>query len=113
MFTNDTPDDFVKAPIQKMVADTQKNSTTGPIIGSFIVILLIITGGIYFWGSLITSKKVQIQEKQTQSTQTETAEIEKTAKQSNSDDVPAIEADIESTDIDSVDSNFDDIEKEF
>ncbi len=111
--SNNEDEGFVRAPIQKMVEDTQKDSTVGPLIGSVIVILVIIIGGLYFWGTLISSKKVQLESEQKQADQIEAQQIEDAAKQSGSDDVNSIDADIRSTDIDSLDSGVNDIDKEF
>jgi len=35
----------------------QKDSGVGPIIGSIIIIILIILGGLYFWGYEINKQK--------------------------------------------------------
>jgi hypothetical protein len=100
-------------PIQDLVESTQKNGTVGPIVGSIIVILLIIIGGLYYMGSMILSKKAQIEERKSLEEQTITIQVEETVKQSDSDDVQSIEADLGSTNIDSLDQRLSDIEKEF
>lgn len=37
----------------------KKDSSVGPIIGSVIIIILIILGGLYFWGYVINEQKVE------------------------------------------------------
>lgn len=103
----------INAPIKNMVEKTKQDSTIGPMIGSIIIILLIVVGGLYFLGSLISTKKAEIQVKKVQEEQSDTNLIEQTAKQSTSDKVPAIEADLKATNIDSVDKGLTDIDKEF
>jgi uncharacterized protein HemX len=105
--------DVINTPIQNMVADTQKDSTVGPMIGSIVIILIVIIGGLYFWGSLITEKKSEIQTEDALQEQSETLEVEQTAKQSASDDTSSIEADLEATNVDSLDSGIEDIDSEF
>lgn len=46
----------------------QKDSGIGPIIGSIIIIILIILGGLYFWGYVIDKQKPDLPEKQNGST---------------------------------------------
>lgn len=105
--------DVINTPIQNMVADTQKDSTVGPLIGSIVIILIVIVGGLYFWGALVTSKKSEIENQEILQEQTNTVEIEQAAKQSSSDEVDSIEADLQATNIDELDSGIADIEKEF
>ena len=103
----------INTPIQSMVEGAQKDGTTGPLIGSIIIILIIIIGGLYFFSSLISAKKVQVQTEQVLEEQNKTLQIEQTAKQSESDNVSSIEADLNATNIDTVDKDLSDIEKEF
>ena len=103
----------INTPIQNLVESSKKDSTVGPMIGSIIVICIIIVGGLYFLGSLISNKKNEIQIEQSAEQQQEILKVEETAKQSNSDDVQSIEADLKATNIDNLDTGLTDIEKEF
>ncbi len=103
----------INTPIQSMVEDAQKDGTAGPLIGSIIVILIILIGGLYFFGSLVSAKKAQVETEQALEEQNEILQVEQTAKQSKSDDVTSIEADLNATNIDTVDKDLSDIEKEF
>lgn len=107
-------DEKIRTPIQDLVSSTQQNSTVGPLVGSIIIIALIIVGGLYFFGSLIQAQKNQIEVEQTLEEQNEAREVEQTVIQSDSDDVTAIEADLQATNIDQLDQNLtSEIEKEF
>lgn len=104
----------IKTPIQDMVSSTQQDGTIGPMIGSIVIIFIIIVGGLYFFGSLITAKKTQVETEQALEAQNEAVQIEETAKQSKSDDVPSIEADLQATNIDDLDKNLtSELDKEF
>ena len=109
MSENKNSSDKIRTPIQDMVASTQENSTTGPLIGSIVIIVLIIIGGLYYLGNIILIKKNQIKDNEIFEEQTNKKEIEETVKQSSTDDIPSIEQDIISTDIDSVDSELKEI----
>lgn len=103
----------ISTPIQDMINDAQKDSTTGPLIGSIIIIVILIIGGLYFLGSLIRQREVQIKEKETFETMQNETLLEQTVQQSGSDDLKTIEADLEATNFDVLDSAIEDIEKEF
>lgn len=87
--------DGVNTPIQNMLASTQKDSTMGPLIGSIIIILIVIIGGLYFLGSLVLNKKNKINSLQEESS---ILEIKETVKQSTSTDLDILEADLKAID---------------
>lgn len=60
MDSNDNQTKY-NTPIQNMVDGTRRDSTAGPLIGSIIIILIILVGGLYFWGSVIVDRKSQIE----------------------------------------------------
>lgn len=74
----------------------KKEGSVGPIIGSVIIILLIIMGGLYFWGSIIQR-------------QNENAARQR---QMRTEDLSGIEKDLNETNIDTLDSEMDSIEAE-
>ncbi len=51
----------INTPIQNMVDDSKKDGKMGPLIGSIIIIIIFIIGGLYFWGSIVTRKQAEIQ----------------------------------------------------
>jgi flagellar biogenesis protein FliO len=102
-------DNKISTPIQNLVESTQQNSSVGPLVGSVIIILVIILGGLYFLSSLISTKKAEIQTEQELEEQSETILIEETVKQSSSDDVADIETDLEATNVNTVDPKVDEL----
>lgn len=107
----DEQQDIVNTPIQNMVADTQKDSTVGPLIGSIVIILIVIVGGLYFWGALITNKKAEIRNTDLLEEQADALEIEQAAQQSTSTDIGSIEADLNATNVDGLDGDISDIDQ--
>jgi hypothetical protein len=76
------------------INDGANGGSTGPIIGIIVILAIIILGGLYFWGQR-AGETVIINE----SPEPLNAENER-------DDTSAIEADLESTDVDSVDADL-------
>lgn len=74
----------------------RKEGSVGPIIGSVIIILLIIMGGLYFWGSVIQKQRAE-------------AELRK---QARVEDISVIEKDLNETNIDALDADLMSIEAE-
>ena len=101
------------APIQKMMEDAKKDGTVGPLIGSIVIILILIVGGLFFWGSIISQKKDQIELTATEQEQVQQTVVEDITKQSSSDDTASIEADLKATNVDSLDAGLDDIDREY
>jgi predicted histidine transporter YuiF (NhaC family) len=103
----------INTPIQDMVSKATTDSTVGPMIASIVIIIIMIVGGLYFFGTLISYKKEQIKAEQFIENQQESTQVEQAAKQSPSDDVTSIETDIKATNIDDLDKGLDQIDKEF
>ncbi len=100
----------INTPIKDLVESTQKDSTVGPMVGSVIVILLMIIGGLYFLGTVINIRKEEIKTEQIVEEQDKTRQVEDTVKQSKSDAVLDIESDIKSTNIDDLDRDLNQIQ---
>lgn len=92
----------------------------GPILFLLIVLLLAILGGMYHWFVVLKKNVPDIttslrptaaQNKEPEST-TARAQTEAYGVVSTSDEVPAIEADVEGTNLDSIDSELDAIDNE-
>lgn len=96
----------INTPIQDLVQGTQKDGTVGPLVGSIVIILLMIIGGLYFLETAIETRKQEIQTEQSIEEQDKVKQVEDTVKQSPSDDVIDIEADIKSTNIDDLDKEL-------
>ncbi len=84
-----------------------KEGSVGPIIGSIIVIILIILGGIYFLTAIQTSSEIpnQPQESEQQS-------VIDLADQEIDQEVSQIEAEVENLDFDEIDKELEQIEAE-
>ena len=88
----------------------------GPILGVLILILALTLGGLFLWGSMLAEKEAPIlppivnNEPETPRAQADAQIFETT---SPSDDLGAIEADIESTNLDLLDQDMQAIDSEF
>ena len=71
--------------------DKSNSGGMGPLIGSILVIIILIVGAIYFWGSKITPKDI---------------EPEPAAALSSSDSYDSLEADLRNTQTIDIDTNF-------
>lgn len=74
----------------------RKEGSVGPIIGSVIIILLIIMGGLYFLGSVIKKQQAEAEYR----------------KQNSAQDISVIEKDLNETNIDALDDDLMSIEAE-
>jgi hypothetical protein len=95
---------------QEATQNTQQGGTSeenafGPLIGVAIIIIVLIAGGIYFWSTTIDQEESP--------TVQSTIEADKIVSQLNSqgtsDEIADIEADLNITDLDNLDSELDDL----
>lgn len=92
----------------------------GPILVLLVILLLAILGGMYRWFVLLDNDVPSIsaglrpnaQENNEPESNSAEARAEAMGVVSNSNEIPAIEADIDSTDLDSLESELDSIEAE-
>jgi len=82
----------------------------GPMIGIIIIIALLALGGLYFYGMQLMQSDTQMED--TQTTEESDAITTQLQMQSSSDEVDAIEADLEATSIESLDSGAEEFEGE-
>lgn len=81
--------------------ENKNEGSLGPIVGTIIILLVIILGGLYFWGE--RAKRLNtVDDSSAQSA----GDIQNITTQSSSDATADIEADLKATDIDSVDANL-------
>lgn len=99
--TNMTP------PPTMMQGGNEPERKYGPLIGIIIIITLLVVGGFYLWGSQIAERANVETTEEVQDEMTETLR-----EQSTSDEVNAIEGDLEATSIESIDAELGDIESE-
>jgi len=84
------------APMQPIQPVNEK--AVGPAIGVIIIILVLILGGLYFWGERM-NKGSEIPNPQVENSVTPDAQTQNLQQQSSSDDVNAIDADLTATDV--------------
>ncbi len=90
------------------------------ILGTLIVLLLLVLGGLYYWHSIITQAPIVTSvsgrptEEQNQEPESETARAQEQALEvmSTSDELYAIEADIEGTNLETLESELNAIDAE-
>ena len=94
----------------------EHHSYIAPILGVLLVILVLILVGLYLWGAALTNEPVVIEPRVIENNEPETPRAEADAQiletVSPSDSLEAIEIDIESTNLDSLDAELDEIERE-
>lgn len=88
--------------------EPKKEGRVGAIIGSIIIILIIIVGGIYFFNSV--SDRMNKAGEVAPAVDSATLELQV---QSDSNEVDSIEVDLQNTDLDGLDKELEDIDKEF
>jgi len=80
---------------------TPDQETKGPLVGIVIIIILLIIGGVYLWQSRTTPEAIP-------QTSTSTDQIvNQLGRQSTSTDLADIEADVNATNLDSLDAGLD------
>lgn len=92
------------------------HSHVGPILGILVMVLVIILGGLYLWGGMLAEKEPVEQPlivNNEPETTRATADAEILETLSPSDELEAIEADLTSTNLDSLDTDIPAIDAEF
>lgn len=93
----------------------------GPVILLLVVLLIAILGGMYYWFMMLETNEVPMEETITRPSAEENNEPESTTAEaqadamtvmSSSDEINAIEADLETTDLNSLDTEMQAIENE-
>lgn len=94
------------------------HSHVGPILGVLIVVLIIILGGLYLWGSMLNETETQVQTVQrvipNNEPETPRAEADRQIMDttSSSNELDAIYADLESTNLSDLDGELNQIDAE-
>lgn len=91
----------------------KKSQSVGPVIGISIIVLVLLVGGLYFWGE--QAKKQERQETEQKAREIENAPDSKTDRlntQSSSDAASSIEADLSATDLNNLDEGTSEAEGE-
>ena len=88
--------------------DEPEKSSSGPIAGIAIIVILLIAGGVYFWSSVLNKEETE-QLPMIQSGGEVDAIVNQLNLQGTSDEVADIEADLNTTDLGSLDSELEDL----
>ena len=113
------PESELKMP-NSQTSPEESHAHLGVILGVLIVILLLILGGLYLWGTTLTQPTEEAsperptaeENNEPESTNAE-AEVQTTQAVSTSDEIEAIEADVEATNLEELDAELEAIEAEF
>lgn len=105
-----------QAPTQEEASSSGQTpqKSMGPILGIVIIVILLVLGGFYFWGTQIKDKS-QVQEAEITAEDIANQEdtvLDNLNTQSASDEIGDIEADLDATDLESLDSELDAIDLE-
>jgi uncharacterized protein HemX len=103
-----------EAPQQTEQSGPNKKSI-GPIIGIAIIVVIIIFGGLYYWGGKINKQELRSAQENTTAEEIlsqEDASLESLQVQSTSDEIADIEADLDMTDLENLDAELDNIDIE-
>ncbi len=87
----------------------QNKSSIGSIIGTIIIIAVIILGGLYFWGKRIEEAKLKQELISDSMESAQNQEVDPDAninKTGSADDLNSIEADLNSTKLDNLDTEL-------
>lgn len=115
-------DEELKMPDQAFGTNNANGpSLLGPILAVLIVVLILLLGGLYLWGTTLNigePEYVPVDERPTpeennepESTTAE-ADVQALETMSTSDEIEAIEADLESTDLDALEEELNQIDAE-
>ncbi len=105
---------FGTAPVE------EKSSVVGAILVALIVVLVLILGGLYLWGTTLQNmpaptpaieRPTAAENNEPESTNAE-ADVETATAVSTSDEIDAIEADLESTNMETLDAELEAIDAE-
>jgi uncharacterized protein HemX len=94
----------------------EHHAKLGPVLGILLIVLVIILGGMYLWGASLDQQERYAEPRAIENDEPETARAEadvqilKTV--SSSDTMDAIEADLESTNLDTLDAELGEMGRE-
>ena len=103
MDEQNTQDNIVPTP---EISGTPESGGTGAVVGSLIVIILIVVGGIYFLLERTSTSPAELIE----TPPTEDSLAAELSVQSDSNEIAAIEADLDATDLDALDDELKEID---
>ena len=97
-------------PIQNPVQIPEESKSSGALIGTVVVILVLVLGGYYFWSTMIKPKILINQTEQSVTNNSPLSQsdpaLDKLQAQSPSDETASIASDLAATDIPSIDKGL-------
>ena len=84
----------------------QESKSVGPLIGVIVIIAVIVLGGLYFWGQRLDEQK------QSEAALQNDAATQELETQNTSDEVADIEADLNATNLEGLDTEMNQLETE-
>lgn len=116
------PESELKMPEESFNAPESKGpSILGPILAVLIVVLILLLGGLYLWGTTLNidepdftapDERPTAEENNEPESTTAEADVQALETVSTSDEISAIEADLESTDLDGFEEDLSAIDAE-
>ena len=92
--------------------EAPQTNSTGAIIGSIIIIIILIIGGLYLWGKQIVEKETQVSITPEQILSETDPVLDSLKNQGVSDKITDIEADLNATDLNNLDKELQNINTE-
>lgn len=105
----------INTPRPEPAQEVQKKSI-GPVIGIAIIVVIIIFGGLYYWGAQINKQDARNHQESLSAQQIENEADPATQQlqtQSQSDEIVDIETDLNTTDLENLDQELENIDLEF
>lgn len=102
--TQETPQEEMPNTLQN---DMPEKSTSGPLIGVAIIIIMLVAGGIYFWSTTIDRVEEENKSSAPESMTDVDTIVNQLSTQGTSDEIADIEADLNTTELDNLDSELD------
>ena len=112
---NQNPEVSQQAPVEQAPESATEKKSFGPIIGIAIIVVIIIFGGLYYWGGKINTQELRdVQESLTAEdiSGQQDESLESLQVQSTSDEIVDIEADLDLTDLEDLDAELGNIDIE-
>lgn len=107
-----TQEEMYQEPQNTRVQEKDEKKSVGPIIGIAIILVIIIFGGLYYWGDQIKNQREQENITSEEILEQKDPALEALEVQSSSDEIVDIEADLDLTDLEGLGKELGDIDVE-
>lgn len=113
--TEDQPTSEVPQQPSEPQQEEAPTKSVGPIIGIAIILIVLIFGGLYYWGGKISNQELRNQQESITAEEIldqQDESLESLQVQSTSDEIVEIEADLDLTNLEGLDKELDNIDVE-